>query len=272
RLYAGLGFSFCFVNGGSLDVGTLTPPIVLDQGPYTTIASAAPGGGFIRVTKWKNTARICPGFLGSNDIATNTNVPPPGHEPNITDCSTNPGNSRANCLDTLDGRFQSQGTQVGTPVKFWQVRTNSSISGNFPVLHAYRVNADTATIEEDCTFFLSATSFDFNPSIVANEAGTTFVTWSATDPPNNINPQARMGGKLLTDGCSTIGAGTLINQSDNPLTGNFDSNKGSQRWGDYSAITLDPLDHTIVYGVNEKASAGSSPTTWKTFFFNAHNP
>src|SRR5262249_14654238 len=192
--------------------------------------------------------------------------PPSAQQPGFANCTTDP----AHCLDTIDGRFQSQGTQVGSaPVRFWQARTEGS--GSFPRPQAYRVNADTATIEENCSFFLSGTSFDFNPAIVANEAGTLFVTWSATDPPNTINAQVRMGGKLFGDSCSTLGAGTLVNQSGNPLTGNFDANQGVQRWGDTSAITLDPTDHTIVYGVNEKVQAGPNPTTWKPCFVNPHS-
>jgi hypothetical protein len=96
RMYAGLGFSFCFFNSGSLNVGTLTPPIVLDQGPYTTIASVAPGGNFIRVTKWTNGAHACPTFLASNDIAVTTSVPP------ISRTASTPltGASRARALRT----------------------------------------------------------------------------------------------------------------------------------------------------------------------------
>jgi hypothetical protein len=272
RMYAGLGFSFCFFNGSSLNVGTLTPPIVLDQGPYTTIASVAPGGGFIRVTKWTNGAHACPTFLASNDIAVTTNVPPAAQQPGFPNCATD----LAHCLDTLDGRFQSQGTQngspvFGSPVTFWQVRTDAV--GSFPVPHTYRVNADALTLDENCSFFLSGTSMDFNPSIVANSAGTLFVTWSATDPFGSINAQVRLGGKLLGDACGVMGAGVLVNQSSNPLTGNFDPNHGLQRWGDTSAITLDPSDTSTVYGVNEKVQTNDAePNRWKSYFFNAHNP
>jgi hypothetical protein len=272
RMYAGLGFSYCFFNNGSLNVGTLTPPIVLDQGPYTTIASVAPGAGFVRYTEWTNTSQVCPTMIATHDISVSTTVPPAAQQPGFPNCATD----LAHCLDTLDGRFQSQGTQngepvFGNPVKFWQVRTNGS--GVFPVPNTYRINADSATLEDDCTFFLSATSMDFNPSIVANGAGTLFVNWSATDPPNNLNAQVRLGGKLLGDSCGTIGAGILVNQSANPLTNNFDPNHGLQRWGDTSAITLDPSNTTTAYGVNEKVQANDSgPNRWKSYFFNAHNP
>jgi len=128
------------------------------------------------------------------------------------------------------------------------------------------------TMEENCSFFLSATSHDFNPSIVANGAGTLFVTWSATDPSAGLNAQVRLGGKLLADACGTIGAGVLAQGSANPLTGDFDADKGFRRWGDTSAITLDPLDTNKVYGVNEKVQTGANPTRWKSLLFNAHNP
>jgi hypothetical protein len=83
----------------------------------------------------------------------------------------------------------------------------------------------------------------------------------------------RVTGKLSGDTCITPGVqgGVVVNQSANPLTGNLDAVLGYQRWGDYSAITLDPADHTKAYGVNEKVRNGDS-TSWKTFFFNAHNP
>jgi hypothetical protein len=223
------------------------------------------------VTKWTNGAHACPTFLASNDIAVTTNVPPAAQQPGFPSCATD----LAHCLDTLDGRFQGQGTQngspvFGAPVKFWQARTDRI--GSFPVPHSYRVNADALTVEENCTFFKGATSHDFNPSIVANGAGNLFVTWSATDPPGGVNAQVRLGGKLLADTCGIIGSGILVNQSVNALTGNFDANHGLERWGDTSAITLDPLDTSTVYGVNEKVQAGANPTTWKSYFFNAHNP
>ena len=80
-----------------------------------------------------------------------------------------------------------------------------------------------------------------------------------------------MGAKRLQEGCN-IGPGILVNQSANPLTGDFDVQKGFQRWGDYSAITLDPLDPQTVYGVNEKVFTSSNPTVWQSYIFNGTLP
>ncbi|HKA52418.1 MAG TPA: hypothetical protein VKJ47_02030 [Candidatus Binatia bacterium] len=270
-LYANLPFDFCFFQGAPWNVGTIAPPIVLDQGPYTTLATAvADPNNFIRVYKFVGTSRACPTSLGSNDIATTIFTPPDAEQPGSGPCPN------ANCLETGDGRFQNAGTQSGEPdvpsgsaVRFWQVRVDSD--SGFSTPFSYKINADTLTVEESCEFFADISSFDFNPSIVANEAGTIFVTWSSTDPVNGLNAQVRTSGKLSGDLCTVAQSGLLVNQSTNPLTGNFDAVLGHQRWGDYSAITLDPADHTKAYGVNEKVRNGDS-TSWKTYFFNAHNP
>ena len=84
---------------------------------------------------------------------------------------------------------------------------------------------------------------------------------TATDPTNNINAQVRMGGKLFADACSTIGAGGLVNQSGNPLTGNFDSNKGFQRWGDTSSMSLQTSG--VAWSLNNSvANANNWGTRW----------
>lgn len=277
RMYAGLTVTPAVFNGGSLNFGgTLTPSIVLDQGPHTTLAGVRPGAGLIRLFKATNTSRILPTLAPPNDIAVaaGTFVPPAARQPGFDSCAVD----LPHCLDTLDGRFQSQGTQVGTPalgspVRLWQTRANRE--SGFPVNRAYRFNVPPTgppTITQNCFFFMSPTSFDFNPSIVANEAGTSFVTWSATDPAVGVNASVLLGGKLLGDACGTMTNGILVSQSANPLTGNFDADFGLQRWGDTSAITLDPLNHTRVNGVNERVQTGPNPTKWRSFIFNAHNP
>jgi hypothetical protein len=276
RLYNGLGFSYCWFNAANLNVGTLAPPIVLDQGPYTTIAVARVGANFIRVHKVVNTSHACPTFIATNDIATSIPVPPLAQQPGFANCTTDP----AHCLDAGDGRFQSAGTQFGSPVfgspvKFWQ--TNTGVVLGFPAPRTFRVNADTLTIEEACTVFASNTSFDFNPSIVTNGSGTIFMAWSSTDPAGGHNAQARFASKKIGDSCATLSPGILDKESPQALTGNFDSDFGTQRWGDYSAVTLDPFDGTQAWGVNEIVPLGTctgsaSLSCWKSHFGSMSNP
>src|SRR5262249_22088036 len=69
RLYEDLPFDFCFFQGAPFNVGTIAPSIVLDQGPYTTLATAIVGSSQLRVYKFLGTSRVCPQNLGSSDIA-----------------------------------------------------------------------------------------------------------------------------------------------------------------------------------------------------------
>src|SRR5262245_17336782 len=257
----------CSFQGPLYNVGTIAPPIVLNQGPYTALAAADLSASVIRVYKFHDTFQACPTFLGSSDIATFMLAPPLAEQPGSGACPA------PNCLDTGDGRFHNPGIQSGagtaqSPVRFWQIRMDQD--SGFPTPLTYQVNADTLAVEESCEIFASASSFDFNPAIVANEAGTIFVTWSSTDPVASVNAQVRISGKLSGDACKVMQSGAPVSQSSNPLTGNLDANVGHQRWGDYSAVALDPLDHNTVYGVNE--TIDTSGTTWKSFIFNMHNP
>ena len=48
-------------------------------------------------------------------------------------------------------------------------------------------------------FGRSSTSYDFNVSIAANRRKDVFVTWTATDPANNVNAEVRYAARLHTD-------------------------------------------------------------------------
>jgi hypothetical protein len=41
------------------------------------------------------------------------------------------------------------------------------------------------------------------------------------------------------------------------LSGNLDPGLGAQRWGDYSAVTLDPSNQATAWLVNEKINSSS---------------
>ena len=260
RLYAGLSFDFSSFNDDPLNVGTISPPIVLDQGPYTVLAAADISNNRIRLTKWVGTSRVPATLIRFDDVSTSMTAPPLAQQPGSGPCPA------PNCLDTGDGRLASQGTQSGaSPVKLWQVRTDSD--SGFPTPLTYRIDASTNAIEESCEHFASVSSYDFNPSIVADTAGTYFVTWTSTDPVTPSNVQIRVTSKKAGDACTVAQAGVVVVQSANPLTNN--SGGGIQRWGEYSGISLDPADGSA-WGVNEKVRTGSGD--WKTQIFRVTNP
>ena len=67
------------------------------------------------------------------------------------------------------------------------------------------------------------------------------MTWNATDPANNVNAEVRYAARLHTDplgvipspGLLLFGSATYYLVSNGVI---------EQRWGDYSAVTLDPAD------------------------------
>ena len=264
RMYQGLAFSFCSFTLGA--EGTVAPPIVLDQSPVTVLATSRVNANRIRLTKFTGTSRVCPTFVETVDLTPTEALSVPADAPQ-------PGTAQV--LDTGDGRFVNASTQFGEPpfgdtIRLWQTSTlgTGSATPRF-----YQINADvgTSAIESECSYFASATSHDFNASIAANLSGSAFITYSSTDPANSINPQVRFTGKTLADACSTLGApgGVANKTSPNPLTGNFDPTFGTQRWGDYSAVTIDPSMPTRAWAVNEWAKSSAK---WKSRFFNMDNP
>jgi hypothetical protein len=138
-------------------------------------------------------------------------------------------------------------TQSGNDL--WQ--THTIALGSFPAPKFYRLNTSTNTVGQNGFYFASGTSDDFNASIAANNAGDCFVTWTSTDASVGRNAQVRLSGKRNADagiaaGPSAFTSPTFYHPSaDNP-----------ERWGDYSAVTTDPLNANNAWLVNEKINTG----------------
>ena len=93
-------------------------------------------------------------------------------------------------------------------------------------------------------------------SIAMDAAGNIGLGFSASS--SAIHPQIRYTGRLATDPINTmtLGEGTIIN-------GNGSQSGTSNRWGDYSAMTVDPSDDTTLWFTSEYYNATSS-FNWRT--------
>ena len=234
RLYNGLGFSVPVFTGLA---GTLAPPIVRDQNASTFLIAAPPSGTSFSKYTVTNTSRAGIGLTGPVSITVPSySVPPAAHQPGTT-----------KLLDTSDSRFVNASTQSGNDL--WQ--THTIALGNFPAPKIYRIDTSTNTVSQSGSYFASGTSDDFNASIAANDAGDCFVTYTSTDTTAGKNAQVRLSGKRSADagiaaGPSAFTSPTFYHPSaDNP-----------ERWGDYSAVTTDPLDAANAWLVNEKVNQG----------------
>jgi hypothetical protein len=158
-------------------------------------------------------------------------------------------------LDTSDSRFVNASTQVGNSL----FQVHSINSGGFARCRYYEFDTVNRQVIQSGTFGRGATSFDFNASIAANRRKDVFVTWSATDISANVDAEVRFSGRLHTDPLGVIPSpGSLLFGSNTfyrPVLAT------EQRWGDYSAVSLDPADPKglTAWIVNERIL---TTTTW----------
>lgn len=244
-VYNGLGFGVPVFTGL---VGTLAPPIVLDNNSSTFLVAAPPSGSALQLYTLRDSSRAGVNLSGPVPVAVDPyTMPPPAPQPGTND--------PANLLDTGDSRFASASTQVGNSL--WQVHTINLVG--FAAPRFYQINTATNSVDQSSFFFATGTSFDFNASIAANRDNDVFLNWNTTDPPAGTNVQVRFAGCDHTAGPCFPGPGTALFTSGTFITGDFDSRFGLQRWGDYSAVTVDPSNTRQAWLVNEKID---SAATW----------
>lgn len=241
RVYNGLGFSVPVFTGL---VATLAPPIVLDQNKDAYLV-AANNFTHLHLYRGENLSNASEATLVLQALVP---VPVYAVPPTATQLGT------AQRLDTSDRRFVNASTQIGDSL--WNVHTINF--GGFARPKYYQIDTEGAginTIKQQAFFAESGTSHNFNASIAVNTANEAFVTWSTTDTTNPIvalrhNARVRASGRQPADPVG-IPAGTAIFTSAVALTGNPSSVPGVQRWGDYSAVSLDPTNSGC--GANRRA-------------------
>lgn len=243
RVYNGLGTVVPLWTGLR---GTLAPPIVLDQNPKTFLAAAAATNA-ISIYTLTNSSRGGGAVLsGPVTIPVPTWSFPPD--------AAQPGTGAL--LDSLDGRFVNAGTQVGNSL--FQVHTIKFNATAFCIPKWYEFNTSTNTVIQSGIISRSGTSYDFNASIAANDSKDVFVTWTATDPAKSVNAEVRFSGRLHTDALGVIPAGSSLGGS-STFKGTATTSHPVLRWGDYSAVSLDPKNASRAWVVNEK---NVNTSTW----------
>jgi hypothetical protein len=168
-------------------------------------------------------------------------------------------------LDTIDGRFQDKITQVGDTIYAVHAVGDSGYSD----VQAYAFNAYTATLLQTTTLYASTLSFDFNPSITANAAGTAVVNWDYTIPAprNGKGTYESVRAQILSAAKKpwpAHAAGTAVPGAISNYASTLFRN------GDYSMTVLDPINSKLFWGVNQAVlDAGSH---WNTYLFSYKTP
>ncbi len=254
QAYNGLALEAQFIDAGQS--GTLAPPIVLDANPNTFLIAAAPvdypNGTSLRLFTLTNSSRGSAASLAgpvSVPLAAAYGMPVDAQQFGTTDT-----------LLTGDARFGNVSTQVGDAL--WQTHTVENGNG-LPTPVWYKINTETHTLTESGVFYSTATSFDFNASIVANQEGDMFATWSSTDPSPDpgfpvANAQVRFSGRTVGDPETDLSPGTALFTS-SPFYDPDPAFYGPPPWpwGSYSAITIDPANDMQAWLVNEKITSTS---------------
>src|SRR5205823_3370583 len=99
------------------------------------------------------------------------------------------------------------------------------------------------------------TTWRWMGSIAADNQGNIALGFSASS--SSINPQIRYAGRLATDPLNTLSGEQHL------FDGTGSQSATSNRWGDYSDITVDPVDDCTFYYTNEYYPTTSS-FNWRT--------
>lgn len=160
--------------------------------------------------------------------------------------------SPGNKLDTLYFRLmmQNQYTNIGGLESLWNSHTVGATGATSAqaAVRYYQVDVTGGTVASNATqaftYSPDATVFRFMPSVGVDRVGNMAIGYSATNA--TLNPAIRYAGRLAGDPVNTI---TQTEQSLIEGTGTQSGNCGSSctRWGDYSAMTLDPDGCTFWY-------------------------
>jgi hypothetical protein len=246
--------------------GTLAPPIVLDTNPntYLVAADSTINTNTMTIYTLTNSGAILPDLPVLSGPATISNVPTYSFPLN----APQPGTPAL--LDTSDARFINAGTQIGDSLFQVHSISVSPTTHDRAICRFYEFDGKNKTVIQHGDFFKSSTSSDFNASIAANRHKDVFVTWSATD--TNVNAEVRFSGRLHTDPLNVIPSpGSLLTGGTSADFYFVGAPVGNQRWGDYSAVSLDPADPSggTAWIVNEKIL---TTTTWGSHIGSIHLP
>src|SRR5207253_840064 len=95
--------------------------------------------------------------------------------------------------------------------------------------------------------FAPDSSYRWMGSIAMDQAGGMAVGYSVSS--SAMNPAIRFTGRAATDALGTMQAENVI------VNGTGSQSSGLSRWGDYSAMTVDPVDDCTFWYTNEYQKA-----------------
>jgi dockerin type I repeat protein len=195
--------------------------------------------------------------------------------PGTRSCVPELGVLAGNWLDGLADRlmFRLAYRNFGTPSA-----PNESVVANYSVFSGgvagvrwfelKNVTNGPETVNQESTY-QPDTTWRWLGSVAMDHSGDLAVGFSASSP--TIVPGVRYAGRFSTDPPSTLAQGEAV-----LFAGVGAQTDTGNRWGDYSCMTVDPVDDTTMWYTNEYYPNGITAFNWRTrigtFRINANQP
>jgi Carboxypeptidase regulatory-like domain len=172
-------------------------------------------------------------------------------------CVPQPGTTST--LDTLADRLMFRLT-------YRNFGDHDSLLGSFTVasggvtgvrwFELRNITSGTETVYQESTFQPDST-YRWMPSAAMDKAGDIAVGYSASS--TSVNPSLRYAGRLVGDPLGSLAQGEAV------LFAGLGSQSGtSSRWGDYSDVTVDPVDGCTFWFTSEYYPSGVTTFNWRT--------
>ncbi len=178
--------------------------------------------------------------------------------PTTRACVPESGVTSANYLDGIGDRLMFR-------LPYRNFGDHESVVGNFTVkannvagirwFELRNVTSGPVTVFQESTY-QPDTTWRWMGSIGMDAHGDIALAYSASS--SSIHPQMRYTGRLAADPLNTmsLGEGTMI-------AGAGSQTGSGNRWGDYSALTIDPVDDTTFWYTNEYYTTNAA-FNWRT--------
>jgi hypothetical protein len=195
-------------------------------------------------------------FTGPSNVSIGTFSVGPGTVPQPA-----PGNA----LDTLTYRvmMQNQYRRLGSQESLWLAHTVGNGSGIASV-RWYQLNVSGGTVVTSGPVqqgtFNPDSNHRFMPSLAVDGSGNMAVGYSVSS--SAMYPAIRYAGRLVTDPLNTLGQGETTLWAGTGAQTNTCGGNPCQRWGDYSAMSVDPVDDCTFWYTNEYYAANGG--NWQT--------
>jgi hypothetical protein len=167
----------------------------------------------------------------------------------------------ANNLDSLGSRLmvQNQYRNIGGVESLWVAHTvNNAPSG----VRWYQLDVSggtVATTPVQQSTYQPDSSFRWVPSLAVDKFGNMLVGYSVSSA--SMHPDIRYAGRLVTDTLNSLSPEATLITGGGGQTGSCGGNT-CIRWGDYSGMTVDPVDDcTFWYTTEYYATTGNN---WQT--------